>query len=183
MMFGRRGAAYQLRLTESEIQIQETQLSLLIRVDRLSQNASAEILADLNESQHWLENRIAAFQRDAERYMGLVDMGAEWEDIPADLFPDPKTNDEQPVPEELVEEDEDDIADAIPTEKMAIALPSMLGLARCTELGLEEMAKQELELRKGQANDALHHICISVAQKSFLFRSSVRQANSQKKKT
>jgi hypothetical protein len=42
---------------------------------------------------------------------------------------------------------------------------------------------QEIELRKGQANDALHQIRIALAQKSFAYRTSVRNADSQQKKT
>ncbi|THH12732.1 hypothetical protein EW146_g7416 [Bondarzewia mesenterica] len=99
----------------------------------------------------------------------LADPGAEWEDIPPDIIPDPEVNEDEPILEELVEDYADDIPNAVPTKKMAIALPSTLQIMKCRELGLEELANQELELRKGQANDALHHMRIIIGHKSFLF--------------
>ncbi|THH05826.1 hypothetical protein EW146_g9795 [Bondarzewia mesenterica] len=160
---------------------QEAFQALDATIDR--RNASAEALAELIESWHRLENRITAFQRKAEKYVGFADPRAEWEDIPPDVIPNPEPNEDEPIPVEVVEEYAEDIPNAVPTEKMAIALPSILRIVKCRELDLEELAKQELKLQKGQANDALHHMQIIISHKSFLFCSSVRQANSQKKKT
>ncbi|THH15547.1 hypothetical protein EW146_g4942 [Bondarzewia mesenterica] len=125
-----------------------------------------------------LENQITTFQKEAKKYIGLAEPGAEWEDIPPDIITDSEVNEDEPIPEELVEEYADDIPDTVPTEKMAIALPSTLWIIKCRELGLEELANQELELQKGQANDALYHMWITIGHKSFLFHSSIRQANS-----
>src|SRR6266481_883186 len=41
-------------------------------------------------------------------------------------------------------------------------------------LGLEPMAKQEMELRQGQANDALEGLRLALGQKALLYRSKVR---------
>ncbi|THH12448.1 hypothetical protein EW146_g7688 [Bondarzewia mesenterica] len=147
-------------------------------ISHLSRNALAEALTKLIESRHWLENCITAFQREAEKYVRFTDSGAKWEDIPPDVIPDPEPNEDEPIPVEVVEEYAEDIPDIVPAEKMAIALPSILRIMKCRELGLEELAKQELKLQKGQANDALHHMQITISHKSFLFCSSVRQANS-----
>ena len=40
---------------------------------------------------------------------------------------------------------------------------------------LRRIVKIELELRKGQANDALHSLRIAIAQKSFIFRTRIRK--------
>lgn len=47
----------------------------------------------------------------------------------------------------------------------------------------EQQRKSELLLREGQANDALHHLRIALGKKSFLFRTHVRAARSQQRKT
>jgi hypothetical protein len=68
-------------------------------------------------------------------------------------------------------------------ESMAVMLPSSLGTQWCQEEANKPIVDQEISLRKGQANDALHQIRIALAHKSFLFRTSIRNANSQQKKT
>ena len=66
---------------------------------------------------------------------------------------------------------------ALPT----LALPSMLGRKMCDELGITCLAEQELHLRNGngQANDALHGIRLTLADKAVLFRTEVRHAKNQ----
>lgn len=44
-------------------------------------------------------------------------------------------------------------------------------------------SSSELSLRQGQANDALHNLRIALGKKSFLFRTNIRSAKSQQKKT
>ncbi|THH14497.1 hypothetical protein EW146_g5832 [Bondarzewia mesenterica] len=111
-------AAYQLTLAKNE------------------QRASRQVLRG---STAWLSTGIKI--QEAQ----LANPGAEWENIPLDIISDPEVNKDEPILEELVEEYTDDIPDAIPTEKMAIALPSILQIIKCRKLGLEELANQELE--------------------------------------
>jgi len=49
--------------------------------------------------------------------------------------------------------------------------------------GLETLAKQEIELRVGQANDSLAALRVELGHKSLLFRSKVRYSKNQKGKT
>jgi hypothetical protein len=71
--------------------------------------------------------------------------------------------------EEWIEEaDEIEVA-----ERITLFLPSYLEPADRERLGFEELAKQELELRKGQANDSLEALRVALGHKSLLFRSSV----------
>lgn len=69
-------------------------------------------------------------------------------------------------------------AGALLAENFQLYLPSSFVLT-C----FPEQAAKELELRLGQANDALHNLRIALGKKSFLFRSHVRAAKSQQKKT
>src|SRR5467141_134005 len=58
-------------------------------------------------------------------------------------------------------------------------MPSWLGPHKCESLEIEWLRDEELELRMGQANDALHDLRIALADKAVLFRTDVRHADSQ----
>ncbi|KAG1844237.1 hypothetical protein F4604DRAFT_1937648 [Suillus subluteus] len=64
-------------------------------------------------------------------------------------------------------------------EALVIPLPSNIGIERCAEWGVANLVLQEISLREGQANDALHAIRVNLADKAVLFRTTVRSAKSQ----
>ena len=70
-------------------------------------------------------------------------------------------------------EDEDAEEEMVPAERMSLFLPSYLSEADRQRVGLNEVAKQELELRKGQANDCLEAIRTTLGQKAVLMRTKV----------
>ncbi|KAH9028953.1 hypothetical protein EDB85DRAFT_1867506, partial [Lactarius pseudohatsudake] len=72
---------------------------------------------------------------------------------------------------------------SIDAEYIPLHLPSHLGHDWCNENGAEDLAKAELHLREGQLNDSLHHLCIALGHKSYLFRHDVRPARTQRLKT
>ena len=57
-----------------------------------------------------------------------------------------------------------------------LPLPSFFGWEVCCDLGLERLARQEIELRVGEANEALHLLRVSLGKKSLLLRVNVRHA-------
>ena len=68
----------------------------------------------------------------------------------------------------------DEATAAILAEEQRIRLPSSFG--RAASLGkLQPHGLVEFDLRKGQANDALHNIRLHVAEKSFLYGVGVRK--------
>ncbi|KAG1845595.1 hypothetical protein C8R48DRAFT_750720 [Suillus tomentosus] len=83
----------------------------------------------------------------------------------------------------ILQEDPEEAMDAelraFEPEKAVISLPSNMGLEKCAALGVADIADQELMLRQGQANDALHHIRVHLADKAVIFRKTVRVAKSQ----
>ncbi|KAG1859310.1 hypothetical protein DFJ58DRAFT_840183 [Suillus subalutaceus] len=83
----------------------------------------------------------------------------------------------------ILEEDfDDDMTDQFTlfdSEKVVIPMPSNLGTGRCTERGSKDLIHQELVLRQGQANDALHNIRVHLADKAIIFHKTVRMAKSQ----
>jgi hypothetical protein len=68
-------------------------------------------------------------------------------------------------------------------ESSTIPLPSSMGQRWIGQPTSSTIVKQEIGLRIGQANDALHQIRIALAEKSFMFRTQIRNARSQQKKT
>ncbi|KAG1823337.1 hypothetical protein EV424DRAFT_1538494 [Suillus variegatus] len=81
--------------------------------------------------------------------------------------------------QEDAEEDMDTKLRAFEPEKGVIPLPSNLGLEKCAALSIADIADQELTLWQGQANDALHHIRVHLADKVVIFQKTVRVAKSQ----
>ena len=71
----------------------------------------------------------------------------------------------------------------INAEHISLHLSSHLGPNWCSNNAAGDLVKAELQLREGQLNDSLHHICIALGHKSYLFRNSVRPARTQKLKT
>lgn len=65
------------------------------------------------------------------------------------------------------------VVDGLHAENQAIPLPSSFGADNCAG-PLKALAKSELQLRIGQANDALHLLRVAIAQKSFIYRSTIR---------
>ena len=59
-------------------------------------------------------------------------------------------------------------------EHMTIFMSSSLQHADVQRLGLATMARQELELRQGQADDALEGLRLALGHKALLYRSKVR---------
>lgn len=68
-------------------------------------------------------------------------------------------------------------------EWLRIDLPSQRGWSTCVEQGLQNIAELELELRRGQANEALHQLHLHLAYKALLLRKTIRNVKSQKKST
>src|ERR1700709_221673 len=67
-------------------------------------------------------------------------------------------------------------------ELVRIYLPSNIPTDQHTNAIILDILQIELRLQKGQANDILHEICISVAAKSFLFRDKLRGLKAKKQK-
>lgn len=68
-----------------------------------------------------------------------------------------------------------ELSDGHQAERQPIPLPSSFGKAAC-RTRLQGLAAIELDLRVGQANDALRYLRIAIGQKSFNFRTKFRAA-------
>ncbi|GBE85939.1 hypothetical protein SCP_0804630 [Sparassis crispa] len=156
------------------LKIQEAQLKLANDICKAGQNPSmAEDLKTLERRQH-LEVSILTFQCRSEKFMGRLedvpamedrDDGALWDSL-----------DENPF--QIHPEDAEYDEDAIPPERASLNLPSQIRFVAAIANGLQTLAAQELELRKGLMNDILHELHMVLGLKSYLYRKRVRPANS-----
>ncbi|KAI6127047.1 hypothetical protein F5141DRAFT_1200686 [Pisolithus sp. B1] len=79
------------------------------------------------------------------------------------------------VPGEEVEE--------LASELMSIWMPSSIGSAKLTELGLVDLLKEERELRIGQANDCLDQLRTDLGNKAMLYQQNFQAVNSTREGT
>ena len=68
-------------------------------------------------------------------------------------------------------------------DQAKLPLPSNLGHDKCMAISAHHLIKQELKLHAGQANDALHEIQLTLADKAVLFHTNIRHASSHVKTT
>ncbi|KAI6011485.1 hypothetical protein EDC04DRAFT_2609884 [Pisolithus marmoratus] len=79
------------------------------------------------------------------------------------------------APEEEVE--------GLASELMTIWMPSSIGAAKLTELGLQDLLTEERDLRIGQANDCLDQLRTNLENKAMLYQQNFQTANSTREGT
>lgn len=139
-----------------------------------SHNAKGSALMEL-ETQPDLEVVVAPGSFDEDN---ILDEGEEEEED--DVTSEGGVGEDLDGPEDEVD-DEDEVAED--PERMSLTMPSLFDHEDITRLGLENLAHQELELRRGQANDALENLRVALGHKALLWRTKVQPANTNKKRT
>ena len=153
-------------------------------MQKLSQHATALEKSSIEDKRRKLEARLDHFNQKAEEFIGE---NAE-EDL--DILPqftgwkdgDEEEND---ISEEFLHdwEEVDEEENSEKPETVPIYMPSSLKQDDIQRLGLGMLASQELELRKGQANDCLQSLRLALGHKAVLYRTKVRMAKSSVDKT
>ncbi|KAI6147060.1 hypothetical protein BKA82DRAFT_3980311 [Pisolithus tinctorius] len=64
-----------------------------------------------------------------------------------------------------------------------VPLPSYIGAQYFHDMGLGSLVEQEIHLRQGQANDALHELHLALVDKAVIFRTDVRKGGNYKMTT
>jgi hypothetical protein len=146
--------------------------------------------ADILQKQQRLQTRIAKFNQTAQLFMSTLDIDVTFthEDDPA-FCPEKKgetLDDEEKegaFSENLVTDDaeengyEDDLNEGFP-EDLTLWMPSYIGFSGLKEAGLEDLVKEEIQLRVGQANDSLEKLRTHLGHKSILYRMNFRSSSS-----
>ncbi|KAG1794022.1 hypothetical protein EV424DRAFT_1548130 [Suillus variegatus] len=164
---------YEVQLQKEGLTIEEAQVTLQMAIRRLGARPTDTQQLRIARGRDILQRDI-----DHWRQAGLSFLGDSIGDAPGD-------GQECNMDLDLImlEEESDAGIENQPNsyhpEKTVISLPSNLGLDTCTAIGVDDLVKQELILRQGQANDALQNIRVHLADKVVIFQKTVRVAKSQ----
>ncbi|KAI5987303.1 hypothetical protein EDD15DRAFT_2389608 [Pisolithus albus] len=148
-------------------------LAMAWRADRLASECS-RFIAD---GQIYMEPlNVGALSDEHEDYVNVPEDDAQHDSGGGDIFPE--------------DEDSNESADEgieMGAPKMStishLPLPSNVGVDRCHAAGVHALLDMELQLRIGQANDALHGLRLALADKAVVFRGVVRQAKTYSTRT
>lgn len=149
------------------------------QIRQFGADLSTADLNTLSQSRQDLQVKIDSFNTEAETYLRLC-QADELNYLNVDY-------DSQHGNEDSIFDDDEDMIDEetgiIGPESASLCLPSSLGIEECERIGWGELAKYEIELRNGEANDALEKIRLALGHKALLFYKKKREEKSQKQST
>jgi hypothetical protein len=156
----------------------------------LPENHTTTQKADILQKRQRLHARIAKFNQMAQLFMSNLDIDVTFShhDNPAFCLEEKgETLDdeekEKAFREAQVDEDaeedgyEDDSNENFP-EDLTLWIPSYIGASSLKKAGLEDLIKEEVQLRLGQANDSLDKLRSHLGHKSVLYRMNFRSSTS-----
>ncbi|KAG1844776.1 hypothetical protein F4604DRAFT_1937331 [Suillus subluteus] len=185
-------AEIRLKLTESEnddtrhpgtvswlitgINLEDLQDALRADIRQLPSDATSAQKTSIEEKRQRLAARIAKFHETADAMTAGMDLdiGTVHSDDPRFCRTDNDGTEWVDVSDEEISED---IDEEILTEEMGIWMPSSVSQHNGT-LGLGPLQAEELELRKGQANDCLENLRMALGHKALIYRQYFRSADS-----
>ncbi|KAK7686643.1 hypothetical protein QCA50_010243 [Cerrena zonata] len=156
------------------IRIAEQQIELRKEVRKAGRFPGPDQTKKFLEKRQSLQQQIDNFKAQSRGFVPLTNepdpdpltSPDDWEDDPTDGSADA---DEFELPDDIITE----TSDGRQAKRLAIPLPSSFGKVAC-KTRLQTLAAIELDLRVGQANDALRFLRIAIGQKSFNFRTKFR---------
>ena len=148
-------------------------------IRHLPYDATATQKATLQERKQKLAARITKFHENADAMTeGLeLDGGTVHVDDPRFC----RAEGELDEGSEVQYVDDDDLGwvdDEIPAEDMGLWMPSSVPPDQAALLGLAALQAEELELRKGQANDCLEKLHLALGHKAIIYHQHFRSADS-----
>jgi len=156
--------------------------ALRLDIQKLGRNPSSKDQTWIQDSRESLQTKIEAFHHQALRFIPLdvafttrSSSDKTLEAIGLDLE---ESDEEAFFLDGESEWEEGDVE--ILVERVRLWLPSSFAKSERVQMGLEQVAEVEAELREGQANDALEALRAGLAEKSLRFRTEVKPAKSQK---
>ncbi|KAI6039579.1 hypothetical protein EDC04DRAFT_2568330, partial [Pisolithus marmoratus] len=169
------------------ISIEDAQDQLRSEVWQLPSPMSTRQDVKLAEKRQRLSARIDKFHSTGQAYLkGLeIDDVFTLEDDPAFCGQEEQDEDNG----EFWEDDDEDWeagdqeGEEVSAELMRISMPSSIGHGKLMELGLQDLLKEEMELRIGQANDCLDRLWTDLGNNAILYHQTFRSANSTREGT
>lgn len=143
-------------------------------------NPSLDEKEELRERRETLQKKVNAFQQQGIRFVPLDAITAL---APSQAASDSGESDEEGffLDSELEWEEDEEVE--VSVERVRLGLPSSFSMVERTQMGLGRLGEIEIQLREGQANDALEALRAGLAEKSLRFRTEVKPAKGQKTAT
>jgi hypothetical protein len=159
----------------------------ILKLGKLPSPAEANKIV---EQQNCLIRRITRLNEEGKQYISIAEDDENEESSKSDSNPNSDFGSEFDLYSENEDDSDssanisadDDNTQNLSPEKLKLLLPSSLGPVYSKSPNFTLLVKQELQLRIGEAKDALHELQVNLGHKAFLYWISVQNANSQKKK-
>ncbi|KAI6008512.1 hypothetical protein EDC04DRAFT_2610915 [Pisolithus marmoratus] len=166
------------------ISIEDSQDQLRSEIQQLPSPMSTRQEVKISEKRQRLSSRIEKFHSNGQAFCKGLDINGTFtpQDDPAFCGSDEEEHEDR----EFWDDDEGDWeapeeeVEGLALELMSIWMPSAIGAAKLTELGLHDLLKEERELRIGQANDCLDQLRTDLGNKAMT-ANSTREGTGTKK--
>ena len=149
----------------------------------MGKNPSFEEKGRIQEKRESLQAKVKTFQQQEQCFLpsdATITLEPAHETAMAS---DPEESDEEGFFLDKEAEWEEDEEIEVPIERVRLRLPSSFTMVERVQMNLGRIRRVEVELREGQANDALEALRAGLAEKSLRFRTEVKPAKSQKTAT
>ncbi|KAI6017423.1 hypothetical protein EDC04DRAFT_2902597 [Pisolithus marmoratus] len=154
------------------ISIEDLQDQLRSEIQALPSPMSTRQEVKISKKRQRLSSRIEKFHSNGQAFCKGLDIDGTFtpQDDPAFCGSDEEEHEDR----EFWDDDEGDWeapeeeVEGLASELMSIWMPSAIGAAKLTELGLHDLLKEERELRIGQANDCLDQLRTDLGNKAML---------------
>ena len=143
-------------------------------------NPSLDEKEGFHERREALQKKVNAFQQLGIRFVPLDATAAL---APSQAASDSGESDEEGFFLDSESDWEEDEEVEVSVERVRLGLPSSFSIMERAQMGLGRLGEIEMELREGQANDALEALRAGLAEKSLRFRTEVKPAKGQKTAT
>lgn len=155
-------------------------------IRRLPVNPTTTQRADILQKRQRLHTRMAKFNQRAQLFISDLDVDVTFSHMDDPAFcPEEKgesLDDEEREMEfwgaPVDEGAEEDGPEEGLIEDLTLWMPSYVGASCLKEAGLEDLIKEEVQLRIGQANDSLEKLKTHLGHKSILYRMNFRSSTS-----
>ncbi|KAG1838545.1 hypothetical protein DFJ58DRAFT_733798 [Suillus subalutaceus] len=155
---------------------EDSQDGLRSNIRRFPCNATATQKAGLQEKRLKLAAQIIKFHETADQMTQGIELDSGTVHVDDSRFCQAEAEEQA---WEVADEDDSELIDEeIPAEDMGIWMSSSVTHDYADIFGLTKLQEEELELRKGQANDCLENIRLALGQKAVIYRQHFRSANS-----
>ncbi|KAG1829726.1 hypothetical protein DFJ58DRAFT_848610 [Suillus subalutaceus] len=166
-----------LDVIKLKIDKEDSQDALRVAIRQLPNEASAVQRAAVQVKRQKLAARISKFHEIADAMTEGIEVHAGTEHMDDSRFC--TTDVVEEVPEAAdIEDVLEDIDEEVPAEAMGIWMPSSVPRNEALALGLHALQAEELELRKGQANDCLEKLRQALGHKAIIYCQHFQSADS-----